>query len=142
MEQSFVTFDREALRITVRFSGKPELVIDQSSVEISYFSGGPGGQNVNKNMSGVRLIYRIPEGYRMGALKTRELIAKTMNQRQRERNLVEAFGILAEKLRDYFYVKPYRKPTRTPRRAKEKRLGGKKIRGNVKRNRKIGNFDL
>jgi len=142
MENDFIHFDRDALRITVQFKTKPPLVVDLAHLDISYFSGGPGGQNVNKNMSGVRLIFRIPEGYRMGALKTRELIAKSIGERQREQNLAMAFRTLAGKLRDYFYVKPYRKPTRATYGSKQKRLGGKKIHGSIKRNRKIQRSDL
>ena len=142
MENDFVHFDRDALKITVQFKAKPPLVVDLDHLDISFFSGGPGGQNVNKNMSGVRLIYHIPDGYRMGALKTRELIAKSIGQRQREQNLAEAFRSLADKIRSYFYVKPFRKPTKTPRSAKEKRLGGKKMASLKKRNRKIGKLDL
>ena len=127
MENDFVHFDRDALTITVNFKTKPALVVGLNQIEVSYFSGGPGGQNVNKNMSGVRLIYRIPESYRMGGLKTRELIAKSIGERQREQNMAQAFRTLAGKLRDYFYVKPFRKPTKTPYRAKQKRLTGKKI---------------
>jgi len=142
MENDFVYFDRNALRITVQFKTKPPLVIDQSHLDISYFSGGPGGQNVNKNMSGVRLIYRIPEGYRMAAQKTRELIAKSIGERQREQNLAMAFRTLAGKLHDYYYVKPYRKPTKATYSSKQKRLGGKKIHSSIKRNRKISRLDL
>lgn len=140
MENDFVHFDRDALRITVQFKTKPPLVVDLDHLDISYFSGGPGGQNVNKNMSGVRLIFRIPEGYRMGALKTRELIAKSIGERQREQNLAMAFRTLAGKLRDYFYVKPYRKPTKTPYRAKQKRLTGKKILSLKKQTRKNSDY--
>jgi hypothetical protein len=39
-------------------------------------------------------------------------------------------------------VKPYRKPTKATYGSKQKRLGGKKIHGSIKRYRKIGRLDL
>ena len=136
MEKDFVHFDRDALRIIVRFPDKPTLVVGSDNLSVSYFSGGPGGQNVNKNMAGVRLLYRIPEGYLRATSEVRELIAKSIGERHRERNLTEAFQSLAEKLRRYFYVKPTRKKTKIPKRAKEKRLTGKKIQGLKKQARR------
>jgi len=142
MENDFVHFDRDTQAITVKFKAKPPLVVGLFNLEVSYFSGGPGGQNVNKNMSGVRLIFRIPEGYRMPSRKVHDLIVTCMEQRQREQNMLGAFGSLAGKLRSYFYVKPYRKPTKATYGSKQRRLGGKKIHSAIKRNRKIGKSDL
>jgi ribosome-associated protein len=142
MENDFIHFDRDNQTITVKFKAKPPLVVGLFNLEVSYFSGGPGGQNVNKNMSGVRLIFRIPEGYRMASRKGHDLIVTCMEQRQREQNLLGAFESLAGKLRSYFYVKPYRKPTKATYGSKQRRLGGKKIHSSIKRNRKISGLDL
>lgn len=125
-------FDREKLTIIVHLQSGNNLIIGKNDVEISYFSGGPGGQNVNKNMNGVRLIYRIPEEYRMNALKTREIVTRSISQRKREQNLDLAFEQLAHKVRRYFYVKPERRKTRVPKSATEKRLSGKKMHGRKK----------
>jgi ribosome-associated protein len=132
MENDFVEIDRENLKITVHLRGGKDLVIGKYDIEISYFSGGPGGQNVNKNMNGVRLIYRIPTGHLRGGQKTRELVTRSINQRKKEQNIAQAFEQLADKLRRYFYVQPQRKKTRTPKSAKEKRIHGKKMKGRIK----------
>lgn len=127
MQNDFVSFDREKLEITIHLE-KSDVIIGKNDVYISYFSGGPGGQNVNRNMNGVRLIYRIPEQYRMAAAKTREVVTKSISQRKREQNLTLAFEQLAYKIHRYFYVRPERKKTKIPKSSREKRLKGKKIR--------------
>jgi ribosome-associated protein len=132
MEKDFVEIDRENLKITVHLVEGKDLVIGKYDIEISYFSGGPGGQNVNKNMNGVRLIYRIPTEYIRGGQKTRELVTRSINQRKKEQNIAQAFEQLADKIRRYFYVQPQRKKTRTPKSAKEKRIHGKKMKGRIK----------
>ena len=132
MEKDFVEFDREKFTIVVHLQGGNDLIIGKNDVEISYFSGGPGGQNVNKNMNGVRLIYRIPEEFRMNVLKTQELVSRSISQRKREQNLALAFEQLAYKARRYFYVKPERKQTHIPKSVTEKRLSGKKMHGRKK----------
>lgn len=136
MERDLIKFAREKHEITVCPPGKQPLLVSKDEVEISFFSGGPGGQNVNKNMNGVRLIYRIPESHLLPFRKTRELIARSMNQRSREQNMKDAFAILAEKLQRYFYVPPRREKTRVPKSSKKKRLNEKKSRASIKQDRK------
>lgn len=142
MENNFVHFDRDDLRIIVRFPDKPSLIVDRGNVEISYFSGGPGGQNVNKNMTGVRLVWRIPESYIRATSAIRELIAKSIGERHREQNLAEAFRSLAEKIRRYFYIRPTRHKTKVPQSEKRRRVESKRYQGEKKRARKIGSLDL
>ena len=142
MEKDFVQFDKDKLSITVKLDDGSTLVIRKNDIEMSAFSGGPGGQNVNRNMTGVRLIYRIPEERRSSARKTRELVSKSMNQRSKDQNITQAFRQLAEKIRRYFYVQPKRKKTKTPKRAKEKRLSSKKIQSQKKQSRKKVSGDL
>lgn len=136
MEENWFHFDRQNLLVTVRLSGKKDLRITPDNAFISYFSGGPGGQNVNKNMNGVRLIYSIPDDYLNAFQKTRQLVTRSMNQRNREQNMRDAFEQLAEKIRKYFYVLPERKKTKVPKGSKESRIQGKKMRGKVKQDRK------
>jgi ribosome-associated protein len=142
MEKDFVEIDRENLKITVHLGGGKDLVIGKYDIETSYFSGGPGGQNVNKNMNGVRLIYRIPAEYVRGGQKTRELVTRSINQRKKEQNVTLAFEQLADKIRRYFYVQPQRKKTRTPKSAKEKRMHGKKLKGRKKELRRSPKDEL
>ncbi|MFH0820701.1 MAG: peptide chain release factor-like protein [Candidatus Peregrinibacteria bacterium] len=127
----FVTFDHHALTITVAIEGKPPLVIHQHdpNLRISFYSKGHGGQNVNKHMSGVQLIYQIPEAYRHPSIKTSELITRSHEQRHQHQNLALALHHLATKLHDYFYVPPARFPTRPPYYTKVRRLNEKKKHG-------------
>lgn len=136
MENDFVTFDRDKLTITVRLEGKKDLVIDKNNVDISYFSGGPGGQHANRNLNGVRLIYQIPDDYRRMALKTQQLVTRVIGRRSMHHNLQTAFEQLSHKVRQYFYVPPVRKEAKIPKKAKEKRLKDKKIKSMKKDARK------
>lgn len=136
MEEDWFKINRDKQEIEITLPGKSPLRITKADLDISYFSGGPGGQNVNKTMNGVRLIYRIPANYLLAFRKTRELVSKSMNQRSREQNMKDAFNGLTEKLFRYFYLAPKRRDTRVPRKSKEKRLNDKKSRANIKHDRK------
>ncbi len=140
----FVTFDHHALTITINFEGKPPLIIHQHdpNLRISYYSRGHGGQNVNKSMSGVQLIYRIPDSYRRVSVKTQELMARSHEQRHQHQNLASALHSLAAKLHDYFYVPPARVPTRLPHYEKVKRLEEKKKHSRKKEFRQKPENDL
>ena len=136
MQENWFNYDRENQRITIQVVGKGELKITSEDVSVSYFSGGPGGQNVNRNINGVRLIYHIPYDYLNSFQKTRQLVTRSISQRSRERNLRQAFDQLAEKVKRYFYVPPERKKSKVPKRSKAKRLQSKKMRGKLKQDRK------
>lgn len=135
MENNLVEFDRKSFIITVRPDGEGELVIKKDDVQISYFSGGPGGQNVNRNLKGVQLIYHIPDSHRRTAFRTQQLVTRVIGRRSLHHNIETAFEQLAKKLQSYFYVPPIRKATKTPKRAKEKRLQSKKIQSLKKESR-------
>jgi ribosome-associated protein len=115
--------------------GKPSLTLRREDFEISYFSGGPGGQNVNKSMNGVQLVWHIPEAYLIPARKTRRLISRCMAERSQEQNFRAAFHQLAEKVRQYFYVPPHRRKTRVSKKEKQRRLEDKKRHGQLKKTR-------
>lgn len=134
-----VHFDRDKQVITVQAKGR-SLTIRKDDLEVSYFSGGKGGQNVNRHLNGVRLIYRIPNEFRMPNKKTTTVVTKSLHQRHQEQNLIIAFKQLADKLNSYFYVAPFRKKTKTPRRAKERRLENKKFQSQKKKDRKKVEF--
>ena len=136
MEKDFVSFDREKQEITVHFDGGKDLVINKNNVDISYFSGGPGGQNVNRNLKGVQLIFPIPDAYRRISQKTQQLVTRVMGKRSLHHNLQTAFEQLAHKVRDYFYIPPVRKETKIPKKTKEKRLQDKKFQSQKKESRK------
>lgn len=136
MVENWFHYDREKKLVTIQTRINGELKVGLSDLSVSYFSGGPGGQNVNRNLNGVRLIYYIPEKYLHKFQKTRQLVTRSISQRNREQNLRQAFDQLAEKLKRYFYVAPKRTKTKVPRGSKKKRLQSKKIRGKLKQDRK------
>lgn len=140
MENDWFNYDRDKQEMEVHLSDKPPLKITKEDVQVSYFSGGPGGQNVNRSMQGVRLIYRIPDAHLHPYSKTRELVARSINERSQDQNFRQAFEDLAEKARRYFYMPPVRKQTKVPKRSKEQRLEGKKRRGQLKKDRKKVDF--
>ncbi|MBU0727233.1 hypothetical protein KKA95_00965 [Patescibacteria group bacterium] len=135
MENTWFTFDRGKQEIIVKINGK-NLVINKDNVDISYFSGGPGGQNVNRNLKGVQLIFRIPDEFRREPQKTQQLVTRVMGKRSLHHNTEEAFQQLANKAHHYFYIPTIRKETGIPRRSKEKRIQDKKMQGQKKENRK------
>ncbi|MBU0706503.1 hypothetical protein KJ657_02805 [Patescibacteria group bacterium] len=140
MEKDWFLYDREKQQITVRLADKKELRITPADVLLSYFSGGPGGQHLNKTMNGVRLIYHIPYDYLNAFQKTRQLVSRSISQRSKEQNMRQAFDQLAEKVRRYFYMPQKRKKTKVPKGSKEKRLQSKKMRGKLKHDRKMVDY--
>lgn len=135
MKKEWFEYDRESQRITVR-QDEDTFTITPDDVSVSFFSGGPGGQNVNRNVSGVQMIYHIPEDHLHHFQKTRQLVSRSISQRSKTQNMKQAFDQLADKIRRYFYIPPQRKDTKIPKRSKEKRLQNKKMRGKVKQDRK------
>ncbi|GEM_PF-1418523 len=137
IHNDFVTYDPATLTITVNFPNKPPLVIGSHdpNLRLSHFSHGHGGQNVNKHMSGVQLIYSIPPAYRHITLRTQEVTVRCHEQRHQHANMIGAFKHLAEKLHDYFYVPPARISTKLPYRAKIGRLNAKRHQSFKKKNR-------
>ena len=135
MQNDFVAFDRDKLIITVRLEGGKDLVIDKNNIQISYFSGGPGGQHANRNLKGVQLIFPIPSEYRRMAQKTKQLVTRVIGRRSMHHNLQTAFEQLSHKVRQYFYVPSVRKKTKMPKKMKERRLKDKKRRSEIKQTR-------
>ena len=112
-------------------------------------AGGPGGQNVNKVASAVQLRFNIKTSHAFNdeqkwmirrALGNRindegELVLFVQTHRSQVRNREEARERLVEML-EKALVKPKKRVKTKPSRAqKEKRLQGKAIRSETKRNR-------
>jgi protein subunit release factor B len=94
-------------------------------VEVEVFrASGPGGQHVNKTESALRLVHP-PSGV--------VVIAQDSSSQHRNREI--AFERLAERLARLNYVPPKRVATKPTRASKERRIGGKKLRGVTKRGR-------
>jgi ribosome-associated protein len=109
-------------------------------------SSGPGGQNVNKVASKAVLRWdlagstNVPEPVkaRLRTLQRRrvtsegELIVTSQRWRDQERNRQDCLDKLREMLLEATHVPRPRKPTKTTRGAKERRLANKRRRSAVK----------
>ena len=135
MSNNWFTYNKERQIITVQVSGK-YLKIDKNNVDISYFSGGPGGQNANRNLKGVQLIFRIPETFKRTSQKTQQIVTRVMNKRSLHHNIETAFQQLANKIYAYYYIPTRRRKTKIPRRSKEQRITNKKMQSRKKEARK------
>jgi ribosome-associated protein len=109
-------------------------------------AGGPGGQNVNKVESRVTIeadVDSLPIADdkkqlvrdRLAGRISKAGVLRVTSQTERSQfaNRDRALARMEELLRDALYEREVRKPTRTPRRQKERRLDEKKKRGQTKR---------
>jgi ribosome-associated protein len=137
------------LVVTSRF-----VIPDGELVERFSRSSGPGGQGVNTTDSRVELLYdvasspAVPEHLRPrllerlgGRLVGGVLTVAASEHRTQLANRKAARERLAQLLREAAAPPPAkRRPTKPTRGSKERRLAGKKQRGEIKRGRS-GNFD-
>jgi protein subunit release factor B len=97
----------------------------EREVQVEVFrASGPGGQHVNKTESALRLVHP-PSGV--------VVIAQDSSSQHRNREI--AYERLAERLARLNYVPKKRVATKPTRGSKERRIGGKKLRGETKRGR-------
>lgn len=129
---------------------KPGLSLPEDEIKLTFArSGGPGGQNVNKVNTKVMLWFDVKGSLtlseeqkktvlqRLGNRISRDGVLQVVSMRFRTQkaNREEALRRFAALLASALYVKPRRRKTRIPRRAKEVRLQSKKRKSTLKLSR-------
>ena len=104
-----------------RVPDDPEDLLDEC--DVTWFqASGPGGQHRNRTKTAVRLQHR-PSG----------VVVIGRRERSANQNKKDALARLAERLRALLYKPPPRRPTKTPRAVRKKRVEGKRRHAEKKR---------
>jgi ribosome-associated protein len=129
---------------------KPGLVIAEGELSERFIhASGPGGQNVNKVASAVQLSFDVarssslPEVVRAALLRVAAsrlskdgvLVIIARRHREQERNRADARARLAELIAMAATPPKPRRPTKVPKASRRRRLEGKKLRGQRKKDR-------
>jgi len=106
-------------------------------------SGGPGGQHVNTANTKAEVRFDVVASPSLGPRQRARLLERlgpvvrvtASDERSQARNRQLALERLRARLGDALHVERPRQPTRPSRSAREKRMGAKRRRGEIKRGR-------
>jgi ribosome-associated protein len=125
----------------------PTFSIDESELQFAFVrSSGPGGQNVNKVATAVQLRFDVAHSSLPDEVKERlkhiagnkitsdgELLIEAKKFRTQEQNRDDALKRFVELIQRAFKKPKARHKTKPTAASREKRLKGKKVRGEIKK---------
>jgi ribosome-associated protein len=131
--------ERESIRVTRSVS----LPLSEIVTRVSR-SSGPGGQHAQKSSTRVEALFEVEASEALTDVQKRRVVGRAgpmlravaQDERSQSRNRELAIERLIEKLRAALAVPRPRRPTKPTTASRERRLAGKKRRGETKRLRR------